>query len=181
MSGCRRLTDAEAERVLSSVDGKIKALILVGLTYGTRISESLAMTVGDFNGDFITIQGKKKGAKQTYPITPGVKKCVQDLVGIYRRGGMDITDKTPLFCGNGDACMSRQNASQQIKKVFKRLAINGKVNTHSLRKSFVTKIYEATGKDIIRTRLFSRHSSINSLIHYIETCEDTGLVNNLEW
>ena len=181
MSGCRRLTDKEVERVLSRVDGKMKVLVLVGLTYGTRISESLAMTVGNFKGEFVTIQGKKKGLKQTYPIPQTVKDSVNALVKIYRGSGINVTDDTPLFCGIGDACMSRQNASQQLRKIFKDASLDGKVNTHSLRKSFVTKIYEATGKDIIRTRLFSRHSSINSLIHYIETCEDTGLINDLGW
>jgi len=181
MSGCRRLTDEEVERVFSEVSGKTKLLILVGLTYGTRISEALALTVGDLKGKFVTIQGLKGGQKQTYPIPEPVKKVVNEVIKIYKDSGINVVDTTPMFCGTGDICMSRQNASQQLKKAFKSAAIDGKVNTHSLRKSFVTKIYEATNKDIIRTRLFSRHSSINSLIHYIETCEDTNLICDFKW
>ena len=181
MSGCRRLTDNEVQQVLANVKGKMRVLILVGLTYGTRVSESLALTVGDFKGDFVSIKALKGGIKQEYPISRRVKDEVELLAREYRNKGINVTDDTPLFCGVGGERMSRQNASQQIKKVFKEASLTGKVNTHSLRKSFVTKIYEKTGKDIIRTRLFSRHSSIDSLIAYIETCEDTGLVNTLEW
>ena len=71
--------------------------------------------------------------------------------------------------------------SQRLKRLFKKARLDGKVNSHSFRKSFVTEIYRRTGKDLAQTRVYSRHNSLSSLQYYIETSADTGLVKDLSW
>ncbi|MBK8755563.1 MAG: hypothetical protein IPL99_29820 [Candidatus Competibacteraceae bacterium] len=55
------------------------------------------------------------------------------------------------------------------------------MNSHSARKTFVTRIYAMTGKDIAETRKYSRHKSLANLDYYIGTTDDLSLVARLDW
>ena len=77
--------------------------------------------------------------------------------------------------------MSRQAVSDVIRKAAKACGISGKVNSHSLRKSFITKIYEMTGFNIAETKYYSRHKSLASLDAYLRTTETTDLCKSLDW
>jgi integrase len=77
--------------------------------------------------------------------------------------------------------ITRQLASSLVKKTVKTLGLEGKINTHSFRKSFVTKIYEMTGYNIAETKTYSRHKSLVNLEYYIKTTESTDLVEQLNW
>jgi site-specific recombinase XerD len=93
--------------------------------------------------------------------------------------GVTVTQNTPLFLNHRGKCMSRVTAHKIIRKACKELGIGGKVATHSLRKAFVTKIYELTGHDIIATQKYSRHKNLTNLQYYIATTETTELINQL--
>ncbi len=173
------ITEAEAAKVLGIADPPMKLFVLVGLTYGTRISEALNMTFGDIDSEWVRIKGLKGGKTQNYPVTDQVAAACRRLKEEY--GAVEET--TPLFLGkcSRERSMSRQNLSQKIKRLFKEAGLDGKVNSHSLRKAFVTAIYNKTGKDLAQTRVYSRHTSLTSLQYYIETSSDTGLVKDLSW
>ena len=179
MAGCRMITEAEAARVIALADPPMKLFVLVGLTYGTRISEALSMTFGDIDSEWVRIKGLKGGKTQNYPVTEQVAEACKGLRLEYE--GVDAS--TPLFLGRNSKTksMTRQNLSQRLKKLFSLAGLDGKVNSHSLRKAFVTAIYRKTGKDLAQTRVYSRHTSLTSLQYYIETSSDTGLVKDLSW
>lgn len=183
MKGCRVLTDDEIKLVLNELHVRDRTLFLTCLTFGTRISEALALTFGDVAGKTLYLKSKKGSDNQSFPIPASFKRSVEELKNWYEEKEMIIDEKSPLFIsqkGNKQS-FTRQLASHVIKNVSRRLNLDGKVNTHSFRKSFVTKIYELTGYNIAETKAYSRHKSLVNLEYYIKTTENTDLVERLDW
>jgi len=181
MSGVRRLTGEEVKLMLAKANHKTKLLVIIGVSYGTRVSESLELTFGDFADDRVTIKGKKHGMIQSYPVTSAVSSAVSALKKWYESKDIVVTSQTPLFLGADGKAMTRQAASARIKRLARKLKINGRVNTHSLRKAFVTEIYERTNKDLAKTRLYSRHKSLSNLQYYIDSGVSTDIVDEINW
>lgn len=184
MKGTRVLTKTEVSLLLSTPNIRNRTMILTGLTFGTRISESLALTFGDVSGQHLRIQSSKKSNNEVFPIPEGYKDAVSELHWHYTDRGIKVTDVTPLFLsrkGYGQKSITRQQASQIIRKLCKEFGIEGKVNTHSLRKTFVTEIFERTGFNIFETKKYSRHKSLGNIEYYIGTTQERDLVNDLIW
>ena len=183
MKGCRILTDNEIKLVLNELGIRDRTLFLTCLTFGTRISESLVLTFGDVAGNTLYLKSTKGSDNQAFPIPIAYKNSVDELKNWYSDKGITVEDNAPLFISQKgrNKSITRQLASNVIKKVSKQLNLDGKVNTHSFRKSFVTKIYELTGFNIAETKAYSRHKSLVNLEYYIKTTEKTDLVEQLNW
>jgi integrase len=183
MKGCRVLNDSEIKDIIQSLDIRDRVLVETGLYFGTRISESLELTFGDFNSTHLAIKSKKGSDNQSFEIPSGYRKSLATLKEHYQDNGIEVTNKTHILLsrkGNNQA-ITRQQASRIVKAVCDELGITGKVNTHSFRKSFVTRIYELTGHDIAQTKVYSRHKSLSNLDYYIRTSEKTNLIHDLSW
>jgi integrase len=184
MKGCRVLSDEEIKIVLNLLKIRDKALFLTCLTFGTRISEALALTFGDVSGKYLYLESSKGSENQSFPIPNSYRKVIDELKIYYESKGYIVDNNLPLFIsqkGKTSNPMSRQLAHTLLKKVARSCGLEGKVNTHSFRKSFVTKIYKMTGFDIALVRQYSRHRSLNNLQYYIGTTEEANLVNDLNW
>lgn len=183
MKGCRILTDEEIKMVLNELQVRDRTLFLTCLTFGTRISEALALTFGDFAGNTLYLKSKKGSDNQAFPIPAGYKKSVEELRQWYQEKGLVVGGRSPLFMSQKgkNTSFTRQLASHVIKTVARRMNLDGKINTHSFRKSFVTKIYELTGFNIAETKAYSRHKSLVNLEYYLKTTEKTDLVEQLRW
>ena len=183
MKGCRVLTDDEIRIVLNELQVRDRTLFLTCLTFGTRISEALALTFGDVAGNTLYLKSKKGSDNQSFPIPEAYKRSIEELKKWYEEKEMVIDGKSPLFISQKgkNTSFTRQLASNVIRTVAKKMHLDGKVNTHSLRKSFVTKIYELTGFNIAETKAYSRHKSLVNLEYYIKTTENTDLVQKLSW
>lgn len=180
MIGTRPLTDAEARSVLDNTDSaRNKLLMLCGLHFGLRISESLALNLKDLAGEYLSVKSLKNSSNQVYPITPEVKSTVAALINEYENKGFSIDPDTAVFKNRSGVRMTRQAASNLIKKLSSNMS--GKINTHSLRKTFINKIYDATGKDMVATMSYSRHKTLNSIGHYLKANSDTSLVMSLKY
>lgn len=183
MKGCRVITDSEVKQVLDTMDIREKVLFLTGLNFGTRISESLSLTFGQVAGEYLQVKSKKNSDNVTFPIPANYKELVSELKAKYESQGVKVNAETFLFLSRKgeNNPISRIQASRIITAACKALGIDGKVNTHSFRKAFVTKIYELTGRDIIQTKMYSRHKNLSNLEYYIKTTDSTGLINQLSW
>lgn len=183
MKGCRVMTDDEVRMVLNELQVRDRTLFLTCLTFGTRISEALALTFGDVEGSNLYLVSQKGSENISFPIPFAYKQVIEELKEWYTEKGLKIRSKSPLFISQKgkDKKITRQLASSLVKKTVKTLGLEGKINTHSFRKSFVTKIYEMTGFNIAETKIYSRHKSLVNLEYYIKTTESTGLVEQLNW
>jgi len=183
MKGCRVLTDNEIKLVLNELGTRDRTLFLTCLTFGTRISEALVLTFGDVTGNTLYLKSTKGSDNQAFPIPIAYKNSIEELKNCYKSKGIIVDENFPLFLSQKgtNKSITRQLASNVIKKVSSKLNLDGKVNTHSFRKSFVTKIYELTGFNIAETKAYSRHKSLVNLEYYIKTTEKTDLVEQLTW
>ncbi len=183
MKGCRVLNDEEIRLILNELGIRDRTLFLTCLTFGTRISEALSLTFGDVSGSTLYICSKKGSESQGFPIPQAYRKVVNELKNWYAEKGVEVDAKLPLFISQKghNQSISRQLASNVIRNVTNKLNLDGKVNTHSFRKSFVSKIYEITGFNIAETKAYSRHKSLVNLEYYLRTTEKVDLVERLNW
>ena len=183
MKGCRVLTDDEIKSILNELQVRDRTLFLTCLTFGTRISEALNLTFGDVLGNTLYLKSKKGSDNQYFPIPVAYKRAIEELKRWYEEKEIMVDSKSPLFISQKghNVSFTRQLASHVIRTVANKIHLDGKVNTHSFRKSFVTKIYELTGFNIAETKAYSRHKSLVNLEYYIKTTENTDLVEKLSW
>jgi len=180
MIGTRPLTDTEARSVIESTDSaRDKLIMLCGLTFGLRISESLSLNIKDLTGEYLSVKSLKNSSNQVYPINADVKAAFEALRQEYQNKGFSIDADTALFKNRSGVRMTRQAASNLIKKLS--ATMTGKINTHSLRKTFINKIYKATNNDMVQTMSYSRHKTLNSIGHYLKANGDTSLVMSLKY
>lgn len=183
MKGCKVLSGTEVKSMMAAASKRDLVLLLTGLNFGLRISESLALTFGDVAGSFLSVKSAKGSNNVTFPIPANYTAALDSLKAEYVDRGKVIDDTTPLFLSRKgvNQSITRQQASKIVRDLAAALGIEGKVNTHSLRKSFVTRIFEKTGFNIAETKKYSRHKNLANLDYYIGTTEDTDLVNSLNW
>lgn len=183
MKGCRVLSDDEIKLILNELGVRDRTLFLTCLTFGTRISEALSLKFCDVAGKTLYLKSKKGSENQAFPIPVAYKNAIEELRAWYSEKGIVVTESLPLFISQKgrNRSITQQLASHVIKNVSRRLKLDGKVNTHSFRKSFVSKIYEMTNFNIAETKAYSRHKSLVNLEYYIKTTETTDLVNQLNW
>jgi len=180
MIGTRPLTDTEARSVIEATDSaRDKLIMLCGLTFGLRISESLSLNIKDLSGDYLSVKSLKNSSNQVYPINADVKAVFESLKQEYQNKGFSTDADTALFKNRSGVRMSRQAASNLIKKLS--ATMTGKINTHSLRKTFINKIYSATNYNMVETMSYSRHKTLNSIGHYLKANGDTSLVLTLKY
>lgn len=183
MKGCRILEEDEIRTILRELGVRDRTLFLTCLTFGTRISEALALTFGDVEGKNLYLRSSKGSETQCFPIPFSYKIAVEELENFYKAKGIKVQSETPLFLSQKgrNKSVTRQLASTVVLGVVRKLGIDGKINSHSFRKSFVSKIYEMTNFNIAETKKYSRHKSLVNLEYYLKTTENTDLVNELNW
>ena len=150
---------------------------MLGVSTGGRISELLSLTNGDVyqNGkavsDLLFDKSIVKGGEMSraVPVNRDGRKAIEDIIGWHREkyGKLDV--KRPLFPSrnqNGSVAMNRQTAHEMLKKAFEDAGLNGKLATHSLRKSFAQRLYEESG-DIYLVQELLGHRNVSTTQKYI--------------
>jgi integrase len=184
MQGARALDQSEINAMLKIANPRDVVLVLTGINYGTRISEALKLTFADVEGEVLHLRSAKGSNNQGFPIPAGYKAAIKRLKAYYRDKGIDVHQHTRIFLETHTPpfhVMSRQAAGDAIRRLSKKIGAEGKVSSHSFRKSFVTRIYEKTGFNIAETQKYSRHKSLSNLECYIRTCDEMTLVSDDLW
>ena len=182
MKGTRPLTNAEIRKVRDVFDGKYaqrnRGLFMLGVSIGGRVSELLALTVGDVwqNGqpvsDFQFDKAIVKGGEtsRTIPVNTDGRKAIEDIIGwhVNHLGGLfkDVPPDTPLFPSQKGGHMKRQTAHKILEKAFLKAELNGKLATHTLRKTFAQRLYQKCN-DIFMVKEMLGHKSVATTQAYI--------------
>lgn len=179
MKGCRPLDDGEVTVVAAAFEGRYalrdRALFLLGVKSGFRISELLSLRVGDLveRGrmvDRVTVARrhmKKKAEGRTVLLHPVAKAAVADWLTVLGER-LEVGPATPVFFSReGDKAMSRYRAWQILKAAYRRCGLAGKLGTHSLRKSFASRVYEHLEHDLVLVQKALGHRNIASTISYL--------------
>lgn len=174
--GARRmngLTRRQAKSVLAYLKekGVLQNTLLwaLGITTGLRISDLLSLRVRDLldvDGNIAdTIEIKESKTQKLR--TMALMKIAQDAFRDYlEKTKPDENDW--LFSSRRTAGpITRQQAHHLVKEWCEACNLRGYFGTHTLRKTFATAAYEATGHDPVATARITGHSNPSQLLNYI--------------
>ena len=181
MKGTRPLDNNEIRLVSACFTGTFevrnRGLFMLGVSTGGRISELLSLRVGDVYqnrkpvSDLLYNKSIVKGGEvsRSVPVNADGRRSIDELMDWHRRHYGSIASKRPLFPSrhkSGTVPMHRQTAHDILKKAFIAAGLNGKLATHSLRKSFAQRVYDKTG-DIYMVQELLGHRNISTTQKYL--------------
>ena len=181
MKGTRPLDNDEIRRVSTSFTGTFqvrnRGLFMLGVSTGGRISELLSLTIGDVyqNGSAVTDllfeKSIVKGGEvsRAVPVNADGRRAITEIVDWHRQHYQNTDPSRPLFPSrhhSGSVPMHRQTAHDILKKAFIAAGLNGKLATHSLRKSFAQRVYNKS-RDIYLVQELLGHRNISTTQKYL--------------
>ena len=181
MKGTRPLNNTEIRLVSACFDGTFevrnRGLFMLGVSTGGRISELLSLQIRDVyqNGksvtDLLFDKNIVKGGEvsRAVPVNVDGREAIETLIDWHREKYKTIASSRPLFPSrnkSGSVAMNRQTAHEMLKKAFETAGLNGKLATHSLRKSFAQRVYEESG-DIYLVQELLGHRNVSTTQKYI--------------
>ena len=183
----RPFTDPEFSSLSShfAATGQTRNLLLLKLGCGTgyRISELLALRVRDvWTGtdvarEVMIARRNLKGGKGAYhravrgrrvPLAEPVREAIQ---GHLAKIGTQNPDQAIFSTtqGHGEP-MDRSAVYRVLTEACRRCGIDtARISTHSLRKTFVGRIYKASNHDLIATQRIVGHTNPATTARYLET------------
>ena len=150
---------------------------MLGVSTGGRISKLLSLTIGDVYqnqqpvSDLLFDKSIVKGGEvsRAVPVNRDGRQAIADLVAWHRERYRTSRAYRPLFPSQnkrGSIAMNRQTAHEILKKAFTAAGLNGKLATHSLRKSFAQRLYEESA-DIYLVQELLGHKSVATTQKYL--------------
>lgn len=182
MRGCRPLEDPEIQAILQSFTGRFarrdRALFVLGLKTGLRISELLSIRIGDVvqYGDIVErISIERRSTKgsvegRTIILHPDAKAALGEWIDECRRSTLlPLPEERYLFHSQKgwNRPLGRRHAWRILKHVYRLNELSGKLATHSMRKTFAGRVYDALGRDLVKTQRALGHKDINSTAKYL--------------
>ena len=181
MKGTRPLDNDEIRLVSACFTGtyevRNRGLCMLGVSTGGRISELLSLRVGDVYQnkkpvtDLLFDKSIVKGGEtsRAVPVNIDGREAIDRLIAWHRETYQNTDPDRPLFCSrqkSGAVPMHRQTAHDILKDAFTAAGLNGKLATHSLRKSFAQRVYEQSG-DIFLVQELLGHKSVSTTQRYL--------------
>lgn len=191
MAGRRPLSSAEERqplRVVRTLQPRDRALITTQWMTGFRISEVLSLTVGSVLRDEAIVEKVgiaprhlkgERGTTRWVPVLPELRRALESWIARMRRRWV-LTPDLPLFLSREDnpdgtaRAVSRDSARRIIHAAFARAGVtsDGRLGTHTLRKTWARKVYRSSGNDIMVLKAALHHSDVSITQAYLEADED---------
>lgn len=176
MLGCPSLSPSQLRLALRQLTGRHclrnRALVILGVRSGLRISELLSLKVGQvWDGEkpvsrFYLHRQATKGKTAGASIVLHPEAAVALTRWILRAGlcsGMHLFPSQKIQGRQLD----RKSAWRFLNKAFKRAGVAGMAGTHCLRKTFAKNVHEALRGDLFRTSKALRYSSPLTTLRYL--------------
>lgn len=182
--GCRALSDQEINDIKEKFTRqRDRTLFVLGNRTGWRISQLLSIKIKHLykNGklqdcvaiDKMAVKGKKKS--QSCMLHPEAKIELEKLLVTFET----LDPEFYLFKStvspsqrNPNKAISRIHAHYILKGIVEELGLSGKIATHSMRKSLASKVYKASGNDLLLTQQALNHVDISSTIKYLTVAQE---------
>ena len=181
MKGTRPLDNDEIRQVSACFTGTFeernRGLFMLSVSTGGRISELLSLKISDVYQnrravtDLLFDKSIVKGGEVSRAVLVNAdgRRAIDDLIAWHREHYRNTDESRPLFPSrhkSGTVSMHRQTAHDILKKAFIAAGLNGKLATHSLRKSFAQRLYDKTG-DIYMVQELLGHRNISTTQKYL--------------
>lgn len=184
MKGTRPLSIEEIALVSESFEGRYcirnKNLFMLGVSSGGRISELLSLRISDVyqNGNPVShlvfsksvVKGKEN-SRAVFLNSDGIA-AIDELICWHREAYGRVYKRRCLFPSrkrNSRGVLlpiTRQHADRVFKAACEKAALNGKLATHSLRKSYAQRLYNEVA-DIFCIKEMLGHQRVADTLSYI--------------
>ncbi|MFE8698398.1 site-specific integrase [Cytobacillus sp. FJAT-53684] len=156
------------KKVLRASSLRNELLFVLGINTGLRISDLLALQIGDLRNHegivkWIEIREKKTGKSRYIALSKKTIRLIERYMDTERRNAA-VT--SPLFLSQKGGPISRQHAYDILNKAARSVGINERIGTHSLRKTFGYFAYK-DGVDLTLIQKLLNHSSQADTLRYI--------------
>ena len=185
MKGSRPLTNPEIKAVINHFNtvadpihhigcqDRNKAIFLLGISTGLRVGELSKLKICDVYEHErvkpdIYLKGRDTKTRQSrsVPLNKDAQNAVKLAIKWQKETFDSFSLENPLFVNEIGNCLQAGGIAQMLHKVFNDCRIQGKVSTHSMRKTFATRLYEATNC-LYTVKEILGHSSIDMTQRYI--------------
>ena len=181
IEGARVFEPEEVKSISNSFSGKYatrdKAIFLLGLCIGSRVSELCQLKVADVwrNGkpvNTIIIRPetakRKKARRVPIDVNPIAQNIISELIAWKWKEGESLDPEAPLFVSQKGGHLTRVQLHRILKNTYEEAGIEPeRASTHSMRKTAATWMYEMT-KDIKCVQSFLGHSDSETTEQYID-------------
>jgi len=192
MAGRRPLT-AQEERAFIRTSRRLpprdRALCTTELFLGYRSFEVISLTVGQVWRDGAVLpqiglpprhRKGRHGATQWIPVGPELRRALEHYLNWRTRDAGPLRPGDPLFVGrtrrpDGSVRpIGRKRAYEIVMAAFARAGIkyDGRLGTHSLRKTFAIKCFKNSGNNLLVCRDALGHASCGTTEAYLECRRD---------
>ena len=179
MKGTRPLSNDEIRKVADCFEGlyaeRNRGLFVLGVSTGGRISELLSLRIGDVwqnqkpVSDLLFDKAIVKGGEvsRAVPVNFDGREAIKALIVWHTAHYGAIDPNRSLFPSRqGKGAMDRRMAHAVLKTAFESAGLNGKLATHSMRKSFAQRLYEQTN-DIFAVQEMLGHKNVATTQRYL--------------
>ncbi|MBF0548646.1 MAG: tyrosine-type recombinase/integrase [Candidatus Riflebacteria bacterium] len=184
---CRPLNEQEIQTCKEKFSEIPRAMLVLGATYGLRLSETLQLKFTDFAGSELFIKSKKGSERVSLPVTSQVKETIEALRKYYANLKVALRKDSHLFLGKKSyltgKSISRIQAYRIMEDELLKVGIDyktEKVSFHSFRKVFANKIFKATNYNLLETSKYTRHKNISNTQYYLEKSKGFELIKGME-
>lgn len=179
MRGCIAITPVQVVAVAACLAPRDRALFVVGVRTGFRITELLSLSVGDvWTGecvrDSIAVRRsrmKGKASGRSVVLHAEAKAALELYLQI--RIGKEVGESLltePLFLSRKGGSLGRKSAWRVIHAALVAAGVagvRGQLGTHVMRKTFAGVVYDKLGRDLVKTQRALGHRSIQSTALYL--------------
>jgi len=145
------------EKYLANKCSRDLLMLTIGTNCGLRISDIVALNVGDVrNKTHIQIIEKKTGKFKKFPINAKLKPMIEEFTKGKR-------SDEPLFKTVFGNRLDRFGAYYILKTACKTIKLEEKIGTHTMRKTFGYHHYKKFKDVVILQKIFNHSSSLITL------------------
>jgi len=161
----------DMKKVLRASSQRNYLLFVLGINTGLRISDLLQLRWGDVLEDeknkpvqFITLREQKTGKERKISFNNSVRKALQDTIAL--KDNVQLGDYLFKSQKGDNRPISRVQAWQILNDAARTVGIEGRIGTHTLRKTFGYHAYQQ-GIDITLLQQLFGHSAPSITLRYI--------------
>jgi site-specific recombinase XerD len=159
-------SDPELRSLLAVASERERALSLVLLDTGLRLSELASLRVGDVRPDG-TLHVMGKGAKER--IVPIGASARRALVR-YLATRTAVAAGDPLFCGRWGRALTARGIQLAIARLGRRAAVGTRCSPHTFRHTFA-RGYLVNGGDVFSLQQILGHTTLDMVRRYVSLSE----------
>ena len=179
--GMRPLSPDEIRKVSDAFDGTFatrnQSLFLLGVSCGGRVSELLSLNISDIYDNKAVVPDiyfhksvvKGKEIARSVPLNADGHRAIRNLIAWHKDALGFIRLDYPAFPsrkGGYKVAMTRKAADDVLKGAFRKAGLNGRLATHSMRKSYAQRLYDQTS-DLYLVKEMLGHQSIETTLKYL--------------